>query len=130
MRSFFTILLVCGCCLAPSVRADGAVAVTLPPLPEMSQQDKVLMLDRLVVANVISSNCQGFEISDGEWSLLVGTADLIAAELGLDPEAYDRAFYGPAFDLLDDPANCAVLGPDVGPVIEMLIGMGGTTTAP
>ena len=122
MRSFAFCLLA----LAPSILlADGAVPVTLPTLPPMAQAASVALIDRLVVANVVSSNCPGFEITDGEWGLLTGTADLIAASLGLDPAGYDAAFYGPAFDLLDDPATCATKGPDVRGAIDAVIALGG-----
>jgi hypothetical protein len=110
------------------VHADGAVPVTLPTLPTMTQPEAVAMLDRLVTANVVSSNCPGFEVSMGEWGLLTGTADLIAAQLGLDADAYDAAFYKPAFDLLDDPATCAAKGPDVGLALDAIIAMGGKPT--
>jgi hypothetical protein len=129
MRPLLTCLLFPALLASTAALADGAVPVTLPPLPRMGEPEFVALLDRLVVANVISSNCQGFAITDGEWGLLTGTADLIAAELGLDAAAYDAAFYGPAFDLLDDPASCAARGPDVRPVIDLLIEMGGSPVA-
>ncbi len=69
-----------------------------------------------------------YEITDGEWTLITGTGDLLAAKLGLDASAYDRSYYGPAFKLLDDPGACDRVGPTAKPLIQRLVGMGGGTT--
>ncbi len=115
--------------LAPSLAlADGAVPVTLPTIPTMTQSEMVTMLDRLVVANVVSSNCPGFDLDMADWGLLTGTADLIAEKLGLDATAYDAAFYGPAFDLLDQPDTCTERGPDVVVMLDMIAKWGGRRT--
>ena len=52
----------------------------------------------------------------------------VMARLGLDAASYDRAYYGPAFKLLDDPGACDRIGPTARPLIDRLVGMGGDTT--
>ena len=47
-----------------------------PPVPHF--------LTRLVMANVTGMNCPGYALSDGEWTLITGTADKVAAALKLD----------------------------------------------
>ena len=58
---------------------------------------------------------------------LAGTV-AAAAQLGLDAQAYDRQFYGPAFKLLDEPGACDRIGPRAQPLIARLKAMGGGTT--
>lgn len=118
-------LLVAFSLMPAAALADGAVPVTLPTVPDMAQADMVTTLDRLVVANVVSSNCAAFGVDPGEWGLLTGTADILAERLGLDAAAYDAAFYGPAFDLLDQPGTCAERGPDVEAVLGLIAEWGG-----
>lgn len=111
--------------------ADGAVAVALPVLPDFSESQNQQLLTALVTAVVVGVNCPGFEITDGAWSLLNGTADLIAIDrFALDPVAYDARYFSPAFDLLDKPGTCAAKGPRIQPLIGMLTGLGGSRDAP
>ena len=108
-------------------RADGAIAVAMPNFPDFSQAQNEEMLTALITAIVVGMNCPGFEITDGEWSLLNGAADIIANnELGLSVDAYDADYFSPAFALLDKPGTCAVEGPKVLPLVEFLIGLGGS----
>lgn len=108
--------------------ADGGVSVQMPDLSQLSDTDAKALIAELANVNVITSNCAGYEISNGEWALITGTGDRLAAKLGLDPTAYDRTYYGPAFKLLDDPTACDRIGPTAKPLIRRLIGMGGGTT--
>lgn len=108
--------------------ADGAIAVAMPNFPDFSESQNQEMLTALVTAVVVGMNCPGFEITDGEWSLLNGAADLIANNnLSLDTDAYDTGYFGPAFALLDQPDTCAVQGPKVLPMVKLLIDLGGST---
>lgn len=107
--------------------AQGGLRVTLPRLDDLSRQDAEALIAELARVNVITSNCPDWQISDGEWALLTGTGDKLAAQLGLDPAAYDRTYYGPAFALLDDPNACAEIGPRARPLIDRLVAMGGGT---
>ena len=88
-----------------------------------------VFLQTLARVNVITSNCPGWEISHGEWVLLTGTGDALAARLGLDPALYERRYFGRAFELLDDPANCDRIGPEARPLLRRLVAMGGSTDA-
>lgn len=112
---------------ASAAVADGGVAVKLPDITQLSDADAKSLIGELANVNVITSNCPGYEISNGEWSLITGTGDKLAARLGLDPAGYDREYYGPAFKLLDDPSACDRVGPTAKPLIEKLIAMGGDT---
>lgn len=107
--------------------AQGGLQVQLPPLSGLSRAEAETLVAELARVNVITSNCPDFPISDGEWALLTGTGDKLAAQLGLDPVAYDRKYYGPAFALLDDPNACAEVGPRARPLIDRLVAMGGGT---
>lgn len=108
--------------------ADGAVTVPLPDIPMMSPDDTQDLLRALVVANVVSQNCEGFIATDAEWALLVGSADLLAERLGLGVERYDAQYYDPAFALLDKADTCEIEGPRVQPLIQRLIVWGGSLT--
>lgn len=103
------------------------LTVALPDLSEMSAEDADKLIAALARVNVIASNCPEYDISDGEWTLLMGTGDMLAARLGLDASSYEARYFGPAFKLLDDPDACARIGPKVRPILDDLISMGGGT---
>ena len=108
--------------------ADGGVTVQLPDVSGLDDAEAERLIAELANVNVITSNCPAYPISNGEWTLITGTGDRLAARLGLDAAAYDRKYYGPAFRLLDDPGACDRIGPTARPLIQRLIGMGGGTT--
>ncbi len=107
--------------------AGGGVTVQLPDVSDLSDAQATSLIAELANVNVITSNCPDYAISDGEWTLITGTGDRLAARLGLDAAEYDRRYYGPAFKLLDDPGACDRIGPTAKPMIQRLIGMGGDT---
>ena len=107
--------------------AGGGVTVQLPDVSGLSEAEAKSLIAELAQVNVITSNCPDYAISDGEWTLITGSGDRLAARLGLDAAAYDRTYYGPAFKLLDDPGACDRIGPSAKPLIQRLIGMGGGT---
>lgn len=107
--------------------AEDQLSVPLPNVAGLSASEAEALTRELAEVNVITSNCANYPISDGAWTLITGTGDLLAAKLGLDPGEYDRSYYGPAFSLLDDPAACDRVGPKAEPLIERLIDMGGGT---
>ncbi len=108
--------------------ADGGVTVQLPDVSGLDDAEAERLIAELANVNVITSNCPAYPISNGEWTLITGTGDRLAARLGLDAAAYDRKYYGPAFRLLDNPGACDRIGPTARPLIQRLIGMGGGTT--
>lgn len=107
--------------------AEGKVMVELPNLSGMSDEDAEKLITALAQVNVITSHCPDYDISDGEWTLLVGTGDMLVKELGMDPDTYDEDYYGPAFRMLEDPGACDRIGPRARPIIDDLIEMGGGT---
>lgn len=116
--------------LAGPALADGKIYVQLPDLSEWQGEEAEAFLNEVVLANVVSSNCAGFEITDEEWSLLTGSADLLArGQLGLSVDDYDAKYYSPAFDALDDPDTCAQVGPRVASTIDLLVELGGSREA-
>lgn len=121
---------VAGVVLAGSqmVGAAGRVTVALPDVSGLARNDAESLARQVAEADVITSNCDDYPISDGEWTLLAGTGDKLAALLGMDPASYERDYYTPAFALLSDPASCDRIGPTAKPLIQRLIGMGGGTT--
>ena len=116
--------------LATPALADGKIYVQLPDLS--SYQGKVAedFLSQVVLANIVSSNCPGFEITEEEWSLLTDSADILAREnLKLSVDAYDADYYQPAFAALDEADTCASKGPTVQPIIDELVNLGGSREA-
>ncbi|HHY02114.1 MAG TPA: hypothetical protein GX686_04495 [Paracoccus sp.] len=108
--------------------AERGMTVPLPDTSSLSQAQAQALIAELAQVNVITSNCPDHAISDAEWTLITGTGDQLAAQLGLSAQDYDREYYGPAFQLLDDPGACDRVGPTAGPLIARLKQMGGGTT--
>jgi hypothetical protein len=116
--------------LANPALADGKIYVQLPDLSDWKGEEAEIFLKDVVLANVVSSNCPGFEITDEEWSLLTDSADLLArGQLGLSTDDYDAGYYSPAFDALDEPDTCAEAGPEVQIILDKLVAMGGSREA-
>ncbi|HTM76097.1 MAG TPA: hypothetical protein VL133_00495 [Devosia sp.] len=110
--------------------ADGKIYVQLPDLANYQGHDAEDFLYSVVLANVVSSNCPGLEVTEEEWSLLTDSADMLAKQnLKLSTDQYEDDFYKPAFATLDDPATCAAQGPNVQPVIDELVNQGGSREA-
>ena len=107
--------------------ADGGVKVPLADVSGLSKGEARSLLEDLVYANVASANCEDYAISDAEFSLLTGSADLIAADLGLSTDDYDADYYTPAFAGLDDAEFCDLEGPGVAEALATLLNMGGST---
>ena len=108
--------------------ADGGMTVPLPDTSGLAADEARALITEVAQVNVITSNCPAYPVSDAEWTLIAGTGDKLAAQLGLDASAYDKQFYGPAFQLLDDPGACDRIGPRAKPLIARLKAMGGGTT--
>ena len=112
--------------VASSIRADGAVPVTLPDVPAMDAFAAEKLLTDLVIANVISSNCDAYMTDMADWGLLTGTADIIAYDrLGLSVGDYEDRFYTPAFALLDLAGSCDLYGPNVAVMLDQIAAWGG-----
>lgn len=105
--------------------ADGGMAVPLPDTLGLAEPEARALLAEVAKVNVITSNCPAYAVSDAEWSLITGTGDQLAEQLGLDAAAYDQQIYGPAFKLLDDPQACDRVGPAARPLLARLKAMGG-----
>lgn len=113
--------------LPAAAMADGRMAVPLPDLSGLSAPQAEALLAALVQAVVIGQNCEGFLSTDGEWSLLNDSADILADDvLGLSVDDYDSRFWNPAFALLDDPAACGREGPKVEGLLRLLEDLGGS----
>ena len=110
---------------AAAQAASDRVTVPLPDTSGLAREEGRALLVQLANVNVITSNCPDYPITDGEWMLITGTGDRLAAQLGLDAASYDREVFGPAFRLLDDPEACDRIGPQARPLIQRLIDMGG-----
>ncbi|MDB6178099.1 hypothetical protein PAF17_11390 [Paracoccus sp. Z330] len=103
------------------------LVVPLPDISSLSQSEAQSLTRQIVEADVITSNCPAYAISDGAWTLLTGTGELLAGKLDMDPAAYEQEVIAPAYALLDDPESCDRIGPEVDPLIDRLIDMGGAT---
>lgn len=110
-----------------ALHAENGMSVTMPDTSGLGEDQARSLITRLAQVNVITSNCPGYAISDGEWTLIAGTSDQLAAQLGLDASEYDRQFYAPAFQLLDDPGACDRVGATTAGVLGELRAMGGGT---
>lgn len=126
-------VLVAGLLLAVGVQqaaADGKIFVQLPDLSSYSGAEAEAFLERVVLANVVSSNCAGYEVTDEEWSLLTDSADLLAyGQLKLSTDDYDTNYYTPSFNALDEAGTCEEKGPDVEAVLGELVDLGGSREA-
>lgn len=128
MRSLLLAATSAGLLLASTgAFADGGVTVRLPDVSGVTADEARPLLAAIVEANVVGSNCAAYAITDGQWSLLTGTEDLLAGKLGLDAGTLDDQYYHPAFAALDDPTTCDRVGPQVRGVIKKLVLMGGST---
>lgn len=105
--------------------ADGPAFDGTLPAPERLATAGPGALAALVQAVVIGQNCSGFRTTNGEWALLNGSADIIAARLGLDDGTLDRDYWRPAFALLDAPQGCARGGWAVPKALGWLDALGG-----
>lgn len=112
---------------AQTALAQGGMTVRLPDVSDMSRAEAEGLMHELAEINVITSNCPGFGITEGEWTLITATGDRLATMLGIDPSTYDRDYYGPAFALLNDPTACDRIGPQARPLIRRLVRLGGDT---
>lgn len=129
MRRLLTALLA-ALVLTPPAMADGKIYVQLPDLSSYRGEAAESFLQELVLANIVSSNCDGFAVTDAEWSLLTDAADILAyGQLGLSVDNYDSTYYGPAFAALDQPDTCEAEGPKVEPMLAKLVTLGGERTA-
>ena len=129
IRSLFAAAAFCAVLAEPAL-ADGKIYVQLPDLSGIKGEAARSMLADVVLANVVSSNCPGFAVSEEEWSLLTDSADILAREqLRLSVDEYDGQFYGPAFAALDQPQTCAEAGPKVQPVLDRVVELGGSREA-
>jgi hypothetical protein len=116
--------------LAGPALADGKIYVQLPDLSAVTGDEAEALLADVVLANVVSSNCPAFSVTDEEWSLLTDSADILAREqLGLSIDEYDRRYYGPAFAALDKADTCETAGPKVQPTLDRLVELGGSREA-
>lgn len=123
-------ILATSCVLTLPALADGKIYVQLPDLSGIGGAEAERFLSEVVLANVISSNCPDFAVTDAEWSLLTDSADILArGQLRLSIDDYDSQYYGPAFAALDQADACATHGPDVQPVIDRLVELGGSREA-
>ena len=116
-----------GLMLVTPALADGKVYVQLPDLSSLHGEGEKDFLRALILANVISSNCPDFAVTEAEWSLLTDSADLIAkGKLHLNSDTYDNEYFGPAFAVLEDDGACETHGPKVQPLLEQLVALGGS----
>lgn len=76
-------------------------------------------------ANVAALDCPGFESTEGEWDLITQTADAVAAQLVVSPEAYESDYLAPAFQTVLAEGGCAAEGPKVAETLAVLAAMGG-----
>lgn len=110
--------------------ADGKIFVQLPDVSSYTDHRAEEFLEQVVLANVVSSNCVGYEVTDEEWSLLTDSADLLAyGQLKLSTDDYDTYFYKPAFNALDEADTCETEGPGVEQVLSELVDLGGSREA-
>jgi hypothetical protein len=119
-----------GLMLAGPAMADGKIYVQLPDLSDYQGREAEDFLHQVVLANIVSSNCPGFEATEEEWSLLTDSADILFHEnLKLTTDEYVDTYETPAFAALDEADTCAVEGPKVQPILDELVAHGGSREA-
>lgn len=130
MKRFLIGMSLAGSLLAASpALADGKIYVQLPDLSGITGTEAEEFLHQIVLANVVSSNCEGFEVSEEDWSLLTDSADILSHQMGLTTDDYVDTYETPAFNALDDASTCQIEGPTVEPVLDRLVGLGGSREA-
>lgn len=111
--------------LALPAKADSVVPAGSAGLRHLEPTAAERLLSEVVNAVVMAQNCPSYGVSDGEWTLLTGTGDVLAGKLGLGIAEYDRRFWRPAFAELDRPGACGREGPKVRLLVQRLIAMSG-----
>lgn len=101
----------------------GAQLVRAAGLETLSETEADSLLTRIVRADVASSTCPGQAMSDADWQMLNRAVTVLSAQMGLDPTAVERSYYGPAFAEVHEAGACARMGADITPVIQDLRGM-------
>ncbi|RJL03980.1 hypothetical protein D3P06_09835 [Paracoccus aestuarii] len=134
MNSLTTTMILAAALLPQTVLAQDAngvpgdrLVVPVPDVSALSDDEARALLQDLARMNVVTSECPDYDVSDPEWQLMTDTTDAVTGRLGLDALAFDREYFRPAFNELDDPAACDRLGPEAARLIERLEAMGGST---
>lgn len=109
--------------------ADGKIYVQLPDLSGITGTQAEDFLQQVVLANIVSSNCTGYEVSEEEWSLLTDSADILSHQMGLTTDEYVDKYETPAFKALDEAGICEDQGPHVQPILDELVALGGSREA-
>ncbi|MDH3264324.1 MAG: hypothetical protein OEM24_10025 [Paracoccaceae bacterium] len=110
--------------LALPAKAENLVEAGAAGLRRLEPAAAERLLSEVVNAVVMAQNCPAYGVSDGDWTLLTGTGDVLAVKLGLGIAEYDRRFWGPAFAELDRPGACGREGPKVRLLVQRLIAGG------
>lgn len=116
-RILFLLVLLSPLPLHAEPQLPGAAMLDAAAAPEF--------LAALTRANVAALDCPGFESTEGEWDLIIQTADAVAARLRISPEAYESDYLAPAFQAVLADGGCAVEGPKVAETLAVLAAMGG-----
>lgn len=91
-------------CLAGEARGSE---IQTPPPAALAPLATEEMLHQLALANLIASNCQLPGLSSGDAGLLAGTAQALAAQMGISTEVYFAAYIQPAIVNLAAPDGCS-----------------------
>jgi hypothetical protein len=126
MKRFLIGASLAGMLAATPALADGKIYVQLPDLSGITGTEAEEFLHQVVLANIVSSNCVGYEVSEEDWSLLTDSADILSHQMGLTTDQYVETYETPAFNALDEAGTCEIEGPNVEPILQRLVELGGS----
>jgi hypothetical protein len=86
--------------------AQGLTGIRTPPAEALAEFATEEGLRRLALANLIASNCQVEGLLPGDAALIAGSAQEVAALMGLTTEGYFHSYIGQALAQLAAPEAC------------------------
>lgn len=111
--------------LGSPVLAQTYSVIQTPPPAAIASISTEETLHRLILANLVASNCNGAGLTKGDAGLLGGTAQTVAEQMGVGGEQYFSEYIHPAMMKLMVPDRCEKYGGDARKSVEMLKRIGG-----
>lgn len=92
--------------LTAAAQAEGLTSIRTPAAERLAGLATTEHLHRLALANLIATNCTVAGLSPGDAALIAGSAQEVAALMGLSTEDYFKDFIGPALPRFGTDGAC------------------------